>query len=124
MSGPAQSHERESREGDLELLRSLLHNGPISRDELAQTYARHWQTDVDSADRMARRDIEEARRTTTWGALILPDPYRLATDERELAAFLASQRRRGLSILQGVREQRRRGLEYLQALPLRQGELL
>jgi hypothetical protein len=109
---------------DLELLRSLLHRGPIAREALAQAYADEHEIDLESADRMARKDIEDARRTTTWGALILPDPYRLATDEEELAAFLASQRRRGLSILQGVREQRRRGLDYLKALPLRQGELL
>jgi hypothetical protein len=124
MTGPAQSHERESREGDLELLCSLLHRGPIAREALAQAYADAYEIDPESADRVARKDIEEARRTTSWGALILPDPYRLAVDEKELAAFLASQRRRGLSILQGVREQRRRGLEFLKALPLRQGELL
>jgi hypothetical protein len=120
MSTASQSPSRESREGDLELLRSLLHRGPITRDALAQAYALAHETDTDSADRLARKDIEEARRTTEWGALILPDPYRLAIDEVELAAFLASQRRRGLSILQGVREQRRRGLEFLKALPLRQ----
>jgi len=105
---------------DLELLCSLLHRGPIAREVLAQAYADAYEIDPESADRVARKDIEEARRTTAWGALILPDPYRLATDEAELAAFLASQRRRGLSILQGVREQRRRGLEFLKALPLRQ----
>lgn len=113
-----------SREGDLGLLCSLLHRGPIERFELAKQYSEAHQVDIETADRMARKDIEEARRTTAWGALILPDPYRLATDEKELASFLASQRRRGLSILQGVREQRRRGLDYLKALPLRQGELL
>jgi len=123
MSGQIQSHERESREGDLDLLRTLLHRGPIARDALAQAYADAHDTDPESADRLARKDIEEARRTTTWGALILPDPYRLATDEEELADFLASQRRRGLSILVGVRQQRRRGLDYLKALPLRQGRM-
>jgi len=109
-----------SREGDLEFLRSLLFRGPIARDALALIYAEAHGLDVDSADRLARKDIEDARRTTDWGALILPDPYRLATSDEELAQFLGSERRRGLSILQRVRQQRRRGLEFLKALPLRQ----
>ena len=112
-----------SRPEELGFLRSLLHRGPIERFELAKQYAQAHDVDMETADRMARKDIEDARRTTDWGALILPDPYRLATDENELARFLASQRRRGLSILQGVREQRRRGLDYLSALPLQQGRM-
>lgn len=105
----------------LDLLRSILRRGPISRPELAQAYADEYRVDLDSADRMARKDIEDARRTTDWGALILPEPYRLATSPEELSEFLGSERRRGLSILQRVRQQRRRGLDYLRALPLRQG---
>lgn len=123
MSEQSQSHTRESREGDLDLLKSLLFRGPIERDRLAQAYAEARGLDLDSADRLARRDIEDARRTTDWGALILPDPYRLATSDEELAQFLGSERRRGLSILQRVRQQRRRGLDYLRALPLRQGRM-
>ena len=107
----------------LDFIRSILHRGPIGRPELAQLYADEYQVDLDSADRIARKDIEEARRTTDWGALILPDPYRLATSDEELAQFLGSERRRGLSILQRVRQQRRRGLDYLRALPLKQGEM-
>jgi hypothetical protein len=99
---------------DLERLRQLLLSGPCPRAELADHFG----------DREARLLIEEARRSTDWGALILPDPYRLATSDEELAAFLASERRRGLSILQRVRQQRRRGLDYLRALPLEQGRLI
>ena len=99
---------------DLERLRHLLLSGPCDRGFLAKTFG---------GDREARLLIEEARNSTDWGALILPDPYRLATSDEELAEFLGSERRRGLSILQRVRQQRRRGLDYLKALPLRQGNL-
>jgi hypothetical protein len=100
---------------DLERLRQLLLSGPCERAALAEAFG---------GDREARLLIEEARRTTDWGALILPDPYRLATSDDELAQFLGSERRRGLSILVRVRQQRRRGLDALRALPLRQGHLL
>lgn len=100
---------------DLDRLHSLLLSGPQDRAALAGAFG---------GDREARLLIEEARRSTDWGALILPDPYRLARTDVELAEFLASERRRGLSILHRVRQQRRRGLEYLRALPLRQGTLL
>lgn len=107
----------------LDLLKRCLMGGPMNRDQLAWAYSAERAVDLSTADRMARKDIEEARKTTEWGALILPDPYRIATSDEELAGFLASERRRGLSILVRVREQRRRGLEALRALPLRQGEM-
>jgi hypothetical protein len=125
MSGANSSPERESREGDLELLRSLLFRGPIARDALAQAYADAHDVDLESADRLARKDIEEARKTTDWGEMILSNPYRFAISEEDMAKmerFLASERRRGLSILMRVRRQRR-GLDRYKALPLRQGDL-
>ena len=106
---------------DLELLKRILTAGPIGRQELALAFARTYGCDLEPADRLARRAIERARSTTDWGALILPEPYRLAKTPEELAGFLASERHRGLTILARVREQRRRGLDALKALPLQQG---
>lgn len=123
MTERAPSHARASQEGELEPLRTLLHRGPITRDALALAYAEAHGTDPETADRLARKDIEEARRTTGWGALIVPNPYRLAMSEDELEPFLRTQLSRGLEIIRGYREQKRRGLDYLKALPLRQGEM-
>ena len=100
---------------DLTRLRWLLQRGPCDRAALADAFG---------GDREARLLIEEARRSTDWGALIIPDPYRLARTPDELQDFIGSQRRRALSILVGIRQQRRRGMDYLKALPLKQGELL